>query len=359
MRAQRSIKDLITLVRHETSSVLASFTKDERLRPEFVCFGITDDCMLRCKMCRKWQDDIFTDKAKEASLEDWKRCVISLRRICRGRLQINFGGGEPLLKKETLELVSFCAQKGFATNIATNGYLIDEVMAEKINDSGLESIIISLDSTNRSVHDYLRGVEGAYDKAIGAIGLLDERCDGLYKGICAVIYDKNLDDILNLARWAQEDPRLNSVYFMAAMQPNNTIPDKRWYENEEFSMLWPRDKKKVHAVIAELIRLKSGSSKITNSLAQLEAFDLYYQAPERFVKKTKCNMDSALHVSSRGDVFLCYNCLPLGNISSDDVSRLWFSDKAKEARAQIHGCRNNCHFLLNCYFKQDYPFVLV
>ncbi len=29
------------------------------VKPEFGCLGITDDCMLRCKMCHKWKQDIF------------------------------------------------------------------------------------------------------------------------------------------------------------------------------------------------------------------------------------------------------------------------------------------------------------
>ncbi len=326
---------------------------------EFSCFGITDDCILKCRMCHKWKEDIFIkNRAKLPALKDWERCVSSLRDITDDSFQINFGGGEPLLNKETLELVRFCKSKRFKTNIATNGYVIDEIMAKRIADAGLDSIIISLDSLNRDTHDYLRGVSGVFDRVMDAIKYLDKYCNGIYKGICCAIYERNLDNVLNLMEWADNDPRINSIYFMACMQPNNTLPDAGWRKKKEFGFLWPKDSVKVSAVIDELIRHKKNNSKITNQIRQLEAFKLYYQSPERFVKNTKCNMDSAVHISSCGDIFLCYRHPLLGNIQRDDLAKVLDSEKADQVRQDISNCKDNCHFLLNCFFKDDYPFEL-
>ena len=324
---------------------------------DFICFGITDDCILKCKMCHKWREDIFIkEKTKIPTLDDWKKCVSSLRNITRDPVQINFGGGEPFLKEGILELVRFCKSKKFKTNIATNAYLIDEGLAKKIADSGLDSIIMSLDSLEQDRHDYLRGVDGAYHRVMNAIKFLDRHYNEIYKGICCAIYEKNLDDILGLLEWVDRDARLNSIYFMAAMQPNNTSPDTDWYKKKEFAFLWPKDSKKACSVIDEIIRSKRNGSKITNEIPQLEAFKSYYEYPDRFVKNTKCNMDSALHISSCGDVFLCYRWAKLGNIKTDDLAEIWDSGQAKQARQDIATCKNNCHFLLNCFFEGDYPF---
>jgi MoaA/NifB/PqqE/SkfB family radical SAM enzyme len=336
---------------------------DKRMQPEisldFVCFGITDTCNLRCKMCQKWKEDIFIQEKQNApSLKDWKNCLSSLRSIARGPLQINFGGGEPLLKEGLFELIRFSKTKGFTANLATNGYLLDEKMAKKIADSGLDSVIISLDSLDESTHDYLRGVPGVYRQALAAIDHLEKYGKGIYKGICCVIYEKNLEGVLRLAEWVDSDPRLNSVYFMAAMQPNNTALDSQWRQNAEFSPLWPADSQKACLVIDKLIEYKNKGFKITNEIVQLEAFKLYYTHPERFVKNTKCNLDTALHISSCGDIFLCYRWGLLGNIKTDALAEVWYSQKAQKARLDIASCRDNCHFLLNCFFKGDYPFEL-
>ena len=326
---------------------------------EFVCFGITDDCTLRCKMCNKWKEDIFIKrKTAEPTLRDWKKCVNSLSRIADRPLQINFGGGEPLLKKDIFDIIKFSRSKKLDTNIATNGYLIDEIMAKKIADCGLNSVIISLDSLNEDTHDYLRGTSGVYSRVMNAIDNLERCGKGIYKGICCAIYDKNLEDILRLAEWVDKDSRLNSIYFMAAMQPNNTLLDSSWRKKEEFGFLWPKDSKKACSLIDEIIKLKNNNFKISNSVCQLEAFKSYYACPERFVKNTKCNMDAALHISSCGDIFLCYRWGLLGNIKSDDLVDVWYSEKAEKVRQDIATCKDNCHFLLNCFFKGDYPFKL-
>jgi len=359
MRSLQHLKDLGRTAREEVRALFPSFPKANALPLDFVCFGITDDCILKCKMCHKWKEDIFVkNKTTTPTLTDWKRCVASLRSIAGSSLQINFGGGEPLLHKDIFELVGFCKQKGFKTNIATNGYLIDEEMAKKIADSGLDSIIISLDSLKEEVHDHLRGLSGVYRKVMNSIELLDKFCAGLFKGICCVIYQENMNDVLEVAEWIQRDNRINSVYFMAAMQPNNTIPESRWQEKEEYAMLWPKESSRVCALIDALIKMKEANPKITNQVCQLEAFKLYYQQPERFVKSSKCNLGSALHVSSTGDIFLCYRWDVLGNISCDDISSLWNSNKASQVRKDIATCKNNCHFLLNCFFKEEYPFKI-
>lgn len=345
--------------RQRVETLFAKDKDSETIGMDFSCFGITDDCILKCKMCYKWKEDIFIKtQTGMPTLKDWKKCVCSLRNIVRDSFQINFGGGEPFLKEGILELVSFCKSKGFQTNIATNGYLIDELMAKKITDSGLDSVIISLDSLNANTHDYLRGVKGVYCGVMDAIERLDKFCSELYKGICCVIYEKNLDDIFKLVEWVDSDNRLNSIYFMAAMQPNNTVVDSEWYKKEEFSFLWPKDPRRICSIIDELIRFKKDGSKIINQESQLEAFKLYYRYPERFVKNTKCNMDSALHISSCGDIFLCYHWDLLGNIQRDDLAEVWYSEKAKQVRQDIAVCKKNCHSLLNCNFKGDYPFKL-
>jgi len=359
MRSLQYIKEIGRTVTGEIRALFPSSAKLGCMPPDFVCIGITDSCMLRCKMCQKWKEDIFIkDKTVEPAVEDWKRAISSLRKLSGNSLQINFGGGEPLLKKEIFELVSFCKENGLKTNIATNGYLINEEIARQIADSGLDSVIISLDSLCEGTHDYLRGKNGTYRQVMNALELLDKFCAGLYKGLCCVMYQKNMEDILELEAWVEKDRRLNSIYFMAAMQPNNTTPDSRWYEKEEFQELWPKDSARVSEIIDELVKIKKGRSKIANQVCQLEAFKHYYQQPARFVKNSQCNMDAALHFSSSGDIFLCYRWQLLGNVKTDDLASVWNSRRAKEARQNIAVCKDNCHFLLNCFFKEGYPFKI-
>ncbi len=330
------------------------------MTPEFCCFGIVDECMFRCKMCFKWQEDRQVKERRVPSFDEWKRAVLSLKKIIPHpeKFVINFGGGEALLRDDVLDLVSFASREGFITNIASNGWLIDDNLARRISKTGLRTINLSLDSLDERVHDDLRGTLGATKRVLRAIDYLRRYSEKLEIGICTVIYDKNLNDILPLVKWVEGNEKVNWIVFMAAMQPNNTPFDERWYEHE-FRYLWPQRTKKVLWLLNYIKWLKWWGWKIQNPYYQLDAFKKYYARPDRFVKNSSCNMDRAVHISATGDVFLCFRWERIGNIATDDIAELWNSQRAASARENIRQCKDNCHFLLNCFFEKDYPFTVI
>ena len=98
---------------------------------------------------------------------------------------------------------------------------------------------------------------------------------------------------------------------------------------------------------------------LVNTLPQLHAFKNYFRYPERFVKSERsCNFDTAIQVSAVGDVYMCYHYNKLGNVHYDDFRRLWGSTQAKAIRDKISVCKTNCHELINCYYRDEYPFSL-
>ncbi|MDP3041336.1 MAG: radical SAM protein [Candidatus Omnitrophota bacterium] len=328
----------------------------EKIAPGFCCLAITEKCMLKCKMCHKWQVDTFTENTP--SIAQYKNFLANLRGLVSDDFIIHFGGGEALLFEGVLDLVSFCAEKGFRTNIASNGWLIDEEMAMQIADSGLTEINLSLDSLDEDVDDYLRGVKGVYRRKMKAIDFLSKYCKNTRIGICSAIYDLNLDGILPLADWVNNNDKIDSIFFMAPMQPNNTPLDKTWWRGQ-YGFLWPKDSAKVCLIVDKLLELKASGRKIGGQNSQLEAFKLYFRCPEKFVKKTQCNLFRAIHVSAVGDIFLCFRWEILGNIKkTDDINHILNSEQADAVRQKIVTCRDNCHFLLNCFFEGDYPFFL-
>ncbi|MBU2221526.1 MAG: hypothetical protein KJ722_02795, partial [Candidatus Omnitrophica bacterium] len=229
-----------------------------------------------------------------------------------------------------------------------------------IVDSGLDSLVLSLDSLKPEVHDSMRGVSGVASRVLKAVKFLRKYSDKIHIGICTIIMEQTLDGLVDLAQWVNSNrDEMNSILFMAAMQPNNTEVKNDWYENGH-DHFWPKDIKNVNRVIDELIRRRKNGDWIGDSVVQLEAFKAYFKDPSKFVKKNPCNLDRAVHVSSIGDIFLCYRYALLGNIKNgDDVRKLWYSPAAEQARQDIRSCKDNCHFLLNCFFEGDYPFSVV
>jgi len=324
-----------------------------KIKPGFCCLGVTNKCMLKCRMCYKWQNDIVEEESP--SIEQYKTFIAGLRGLVDEGFRIHFGGGEALLFEGALDLIKFSVKKGFSTNIASNGWLIDEDMAKRIGDSGLNEINLSLDSLNEATHDYLRGVKGVYRRVIRAIKNLNKYSKNTKIAISSVIYDWNLDELPPLLEWAINNDKINSIFFLAPMQPNSTRVDKAWWKGK-YGYLWPKDTEKACSFVDKVLKIRTTGCKIGNTIPQLEAFKLYFRHPERFVKKTKCNLDKAVHVSAVGDVFLCFRWDILGDIrKGDDIRKIWRSELAGEVRKKITACKDNCHFLLNCFFEGDSP----
>lgn len=332
-------------------------TEIRTIKPGFCCFGITDRCMLRCKMCYKWKDDIYVKNSNDApSLEQWKECVSDLAQMVDFPFELDIGGGEALMFNGVLDVVRYSIDKGFNTSIASNGYLIDEDMAKKIANSGLKAISLSLDSLKEETHNYLRGVRDMYRRVMNAIGYLDKYCKGIFINLCCVFYGINQEGILELIEWANKDERIGTINFMAAMQPNNTSPEAYWWQGQ-YGFIWPKNSARTIAIIQEVINLRKKGYKIGNPTSQLMAFQAYYKDPSTFVKRKQCNLDRCVLVSSVGDIYLCYDFETIGNIKKDRLIDVWYSERANKARSAISSCIKNCHHLINCFdeFDNDFP----
>jgi MoaA/NifB/PqqE/SkfB family radical SAM enzyme len=310
--------------------------------------------MMRCKMCRIWKN---TKGPNELSINHWKDFICQLKDLVSAKVEINFCGGEALLKDGFLDLIRLCSQYGFATSMTTCGFLIDEGKAEDINEAGLKVLNISLDSLDEEKHDFLRGVSGTYKRVLKGIDYLDKyRHDSLEIGIQTIISRINLDDILSLVDWVNNDPRLNVIYFQPIVQPYNTPFDYDWRQKDEYAFLWPDDIGKVESVIDELIKLKEQGYKISNPLVHLQAFRRYFKQPHIFIKDIRCDKgDHLLNVNNEGQIYLCYNHECLGNIRDDaiNIKELWYSEKAGLIRNQMYKCRKNCADLVTCLFEEE------
>lgn len=322
--------------------------------PTYCCIALTNSCCLRCRMCHKWKIGIAQMNRDELDLKQWENFIVSLRKLVKGRFQINFAGGEPLVKKEALELIKYAFIKEFDTHLSTNAFLIDAEMAKRIADAELTIITISLDSLKKECHDYIRGINSAYYKVMRAIELLDKYASDVRIGISTVIMDVNLDELGDIVRWVQADGRVDFMAFQAITQPFDTPEDPFWYKNEEYSYLYPSDISKVDRVISELIKMKqNGFYKLGNPLSQFYTYKAYFRDPNKFVKKQKCHIDmQTINITPTGDIQICCYMESIGNIKYDDINNVWFSKKAKILREKIGNCKKNCQSIVNCNYDE-------
>lgn len=325
----------------------------EEKKPLYCDLILLENCMLRCKMCHMWRCEKQIDLVPSLYYEKFVR---SLSDFFGSDMQILFVGGEPLLKPGIIELIRSASRKDFFTSLTSNGYLIDRAMAAKLMNARLSSLALSLDSLRADTHDLLRGVPGVFSRVQKALQYLAQ-----YKqkeqSLCIVstIMGPNIDDITALADWAQEHEEIACISFQVVSEPFFTGDNDQWYRDERYSFLWPTDTQKVCDVIDSLIERKGRNYKIGNAVSQLEIFKRYFEHPERFVKYGGCHLGyNSLSVNSSGDIFLCFDQPPIGNIMRDSIDAVWFSKRADAVRARIGGCSQHCKSMINCFSEDGF-----
>ena len=135
----------------------------------YIRLSITDVCNFKCGYClpNGYQKD-KNDNIKFLSSEEIEKLAKGLSEL--GVSKIRLTGGEPTVRKDFFDIVKILKNKSGIekTVITTNGYRLDQI-AEKLIDSGIDGINISLDSLNRKTfknitsHDrlpeILKGIE--------------------------------------------------------------------------------------------------------------------------------------------------------------------------------------------------------
>jgi len=169
--------------------------------------------------------------------------------------------------------------------------------------------------------------------------------------------NENLDEISRLVDWADNNEKVNWIYFMAVVQPNYSGPLTNNWVNE-YQYLWPRDKSKALAVLDQLIMCKKNGSKVSNRIEHLRAYKAYFDNPKKLVNKVRCIVGGkAISINAYGFVQLCLFKDFIGNIRKDDIRTLWHSQNAELIRKKVDVCKTNCHLLLNCCYIEDDPML--
>ena len=319
--------------------------------PKTCLLTVTNSCVLRCKMCHLWQ---LNTQDKEISIDDCKKFIDSLNKFSAEPIEVHLIGGESLIKKGILDLIKYISKQGSRTVMTSCGYTINKQMAEELVNSGLSMLNLSLDSIDPSVHNFLRGKDDSFQKVMEAIEYLSNFKNSKLKvGINTIVAAINLDKLVELSEWVDNNKNLESIYFMAVMRPFGSDLDWDWYTRADYDFLWPKEPQQVDFVIDRLIELKRKGYKIENPLGQLLSFKSYFRNPQKFIKENRCNLTHhAINVNAMGDIYICFFMEPLGNIRDGNIKELWTSEKAESIREEMSKCRKNCELVINCYYGE-------
>lgn len=341
--------------------VLIEKIRDEQNSIEltYCDLGIAYQCNFKCKMCKFWQDSPL-NLSNVISIEQWKDVLDQISDLGNmSNCVINFSGsGEPLLRSNIFDLIKYGRSLGLKIQIISNGSCVNQQIATKIAESGLGFISFSLDSLNAQTHDFMRGMDKACAGVLKAIDNISVFSPDTCIGINTVISGLNLEDIVKLTKWVQEDKRISYINFQAIAQPfsYNKAPDVEWFNADEYKGLWPGDEQKIKETIDQLIVLKGKGYKILDDIVQLNVFRDYFLDPLTFIKKKKCNLAKAgiLNIDPTGNVSRCQMVGVIDNIKNNTtIKQICLSKQAADHIDMINECKRNCHLVVSCHFEDE------
>jgi pyrroloquinoline quinone biosynthesis protein E len=107
-----------------------------------------------------------------------------------GVRSISFTGGEPLLRKDALEIIAHACTLVESVHLVTNGSHLPPAVAAKLAEVGVKSVQLTLLSADREQHDRLKGAK-CFDDTVRAI--LDLQEAGVRPQVCFVAMRENCD----------------------------------------------------------------------------------------------------------------------------------------------------------------------
>jgi len=104
---------------------------------------------------------------------DFAACCELVDELARLKVfQVNFGGGEPFLREDFLDLLAYCHSRGLTTCVSTNGTVLDRALVERLLELPAPVYLqVSLDGARPETNDAIRG-RGTFARILKAVELL-------------------------------------------------------------------------------------------------------------------------------------------------------------------------------------------
>jgi AdoMet-dependent heme synthase len=147
-------------------------------RPYVVSWNLTYRCNLACEHCYldaggtpQVGTENFSDRS-ELGTEECFRVIDEIAAFAPECITI-LTGGEPLLRRDILEIVRRASERGLWVVVGTNGVRITENVARQLAAAGARGLSLSLDALDPDRHDRFRRVRGAWRNTVEGAEILN------------------------------------------------------------------------------------------------------------------------------------------------------------------------------------------
>ncbi len=157
---------------------------------------LTHRCPLACPYCSNPLE--LEGREDELSAAEWARVFDEAASL--GVLQLHLSGGEPMSRRDAVEIVRAGSAAGLYTNLITSGIGLDRARLAQLAEAGLDHIQVSIQDTDAASSDRIAGYRGAHAKKLALAAAIREA--GFPLTINAVVHRANIarmEDMVALA----------------------------------------------------------------------------------------------------------------------------------------------------------------
>ncbi|MGI8306599.1 pyrroloquinoline quinone biosynthesis protein PqqE [Saccharopolyspora hattusasensis] len=264
---------------------------------------LTYACPLHCPYCSNPLN--LADYGEELTTAQWQQVLTEAREL--GVVQLHMSGGEPLQRRDVVEIARSANELGLYTNLITSAIGLSPRRAEQLRAAGLDHVQISIQAHEATVSDSIAGTP-SFERKVAAARLVKELGWPLTLNI--VLHRMNIDrisDIIALAERLHADriELANTQYYGWALHNRSALlPSRKQID-------------RAAAVVRAANKRLEGKTTII------------YILPDYYSQYPKPCMDGwgrrQLTVTPNGDVLPCpaAHTLPLPRASVREKSLAW------------------------------------
>ncbi|MDV0447786.1 GTP 3',8-cyclase [Methanosarcinaceae archaeon Ag5] len=214
-----------------------------------------------------------------------------------GAVVITFTEGDPLLNNNIFDYIDYVDKSKAVVMAYTWGLDFSPEKARKLKEAGLQTLLVSIYSTKPAVHDKMRNIPGAYDKAVAAIKY------GLDAGLLVTMATHLDKDRVNEMEDLYQLAKKLGVHEFSIWETAPTI--------EGIKQMGAEGRKKINAFYKKINSTEGGPRVFSNTVFEGQMFGA--MAGRRW-----------LHVTTTGDVWADpYIPMSYGNINTEPMTEIW------------------------------------
>jgi|GEM_PF-311967 len=299
-----------------------------------IVVAITGKCNFKCSFCYSNSNE---STVEEIPLEKLKEIFDEAKSL--GVQIVAISGGEPFLHRDFFEILAYAKKCVRVVMVSTNGFFINEEVAKKLKDLKIDNVQLSLEG-EKDINDSLRGVKGAYIKAIQALIYLKQ--NNIDVTLTPTIQKNNYNNIYHvweLAKKYKADMSIKRMVEVGRAGHLDNISSKQYKALYEFGN---REN-------------NSGQNDPSKIFIHCDPLRVLFKDPRsiNFTRFSGCIAGKALlYIKYNGDVYPCSK-LPIrcGNIYKNNLEFIFKNSPAIKkvtARSALKGKCGECVYNLVC-----------